>query len=88
MTPGEVHLDQGLFHRRFPPAVVLDDRRLKGQPAQLRHGQRHLPGLGLQSSLAHSRVREFAPSQGEAFMRALAAGLQADADYGEIYCSL
>ena len=48
---GQVHLDQCLFHRGLPSPVALDDRRLKGLLAQLRHVQRHLPRLRLQLAL-------------------------------------
>ena len=40
----QVHLDDGLLDRGLAPAVALDDGRLEGRPAELRHAKLDFPG--------------------------------------------
>lgn len=40
----QVHLDDGLLDRGLAPAVALDDGRLEGRPAELRHAELDFPG--------------------------------------------
>ncbi len=53
----QIHLDQRLFDRGFSAPIALDDRRLEGLPAQLRHLQLDLAGLGLEIACVVSRPR-------------------------------
>src|SRR6202051_1676958 len=46
--PRQIHLDQRFLDRALPPAVALDDRRLKGLPPQLRNPEINLASAGLQ----------------------------------------
>lgn len=40
----ESNLDNGLLDRGLAPAVALDDGRLEGRPAELRHAELDFPG--------------------------------------------
>jgi hypothetical protein len=52
---GQVHLDQRFFDRALAPPVALDDRRLEGLPAELRHPERHFAGPGVQLAWVSAR---------------------------------
>jgi hypothetical protein len=56
LTPGQIRLDQRLFHRGLAPAIALDDGRLERKVAQLRHLQGHLSDLGVQLPLIAART--------------------------------
>ena len=46
-NPRQIHFDQRFLDRAFPPAVALNDRRLKGLAPQLRDLEIDLAGAGL-----------------------------------------
>lgn len=44
--PSQVHLNESFLHAAFPPAVPLNDDRLKGNPLELWHLQGDIPESG------------------------------------------
>jgi hypothetical protein len=52
----KIHLDERLFNARFAPPVALDDLRLKGERAQLRHLERHFARFRVELALVVPRA--------------------------------